>query len=57
MGPPSVPLPEEEEEEEVTTVGAATPDMVKSVNRNGYFNDINHGKKRIRINLSHTKGN
>ena len=55
MGPPSVPL-EEGGKEEVTTIGAATPDMVKSLNRNGDFNDINPGKKGVSLNLSHPKG-
>lgn len=31
-------------------------DSVKSVNRSGYFNDINAGKKGVSLNMAHPKG-
>lgn len=55
LGPPSVTLPGEEASG-VTTLGGGTPDMVKSVNRNGVFNDFNAGKRGISLNLSRPEG-
>lgn len=55
LGPPTVTLPGEEASG-VTTLGGGTPDMVKSVNRNGVFNDFNAGKRGISLNLSRPEG-
>lgn len=55
LGPPSVTLPGEEPGG-VTTLGGGSPDMVKSVNRNGVFNDFNAGKRGISLNLSRPEG-
>src|SRR2546425_1303469 len=55
--PPFAPLKNENTEKAgAMELSGLSKDSVKSVNRAGYFNDINAGKKGISLNMGHPKG-
>lgn len=55
--PPFAPLKNENTEKAgAMELSGLSKDNVKSVNRSGYFNDINAGKKGVSLNMSHPKG-
>jgi crotonobetainyl-CoA:carnitine CoA-transferase CaiB-like acyl-CoA transferase len=55
--PPFAPLQSENREKAgALELSSLSKDSVKSVNRAGYFNDINAGKRGISLNMGHPKG-
>ena len=55
--PPFAPLKNEVAEKAgAMEMAGLSKDSVKSVNRAGYFNDINAGKRGISLNMGHPKG-
>jgi len=55
--PPFAPLKNENAEKAgAMELSGLSKDSVKSVNRSGYFNDINAGKKGVSLNMAHPKG-
>jgi len=55
--PPFAPLTNEHTEKAgAMELSGLSKDSVKSVNRSGYFNDINAGKKGVSLNMSHPRG-
>ncbi|HXG21842.1 MAG TPA: CoA transferase [Methylomirabilota bacterium] len=55
--PPFAPLRNEKAEKAgAMELSGLTKDAVKSVNRAGYFNDINAGKRGVSLNMGHPKG-
>jgi len=55
--PPFAPRKNESAEKAgVLELSGLSKDAVKSVNRAGYFNDINAGKRGISLNMGHAKG-
>jgi crotonobetainyl-CoA:carnitine CoA-transferase CaiB-like acyl-CoA transferase len=55
--PPFAPLKNENAEKAgALELSGLSKDSTKSINRAGYFNDINAGKKGISLNMGHPKG-
>jgi crotonobetainyl-CoA:carnitine CoA-transferase CaiB-like acyl-CoA transferase len=55
--PPFAPLKDEKAEKAgAMELSGLSPAGLKSVNRAGYFNDINAGKRGISLNMGHPKG-
>src|SRR5262245_65863904 len=55
--PPFAPLKSESTEKAgAMELSSLSKESVKSVNRAGYFNDINAGKTGISLNMAHPKG-
>lgn len=55
--PPFAPMQDEETKKSgAMELSSLSKDSVQSVNRSGYFNDINAGKKGLSLNMGHPKG-
>ncbi len=55
--PPFAPMQDEETKKSgAMELSSLSKDSVRSVNRGGYFNDINAGKKGLSLNMGHPKG-
>ena len=55
--PPFAPMQDEETKKSgAMELNSLSKDSVRSVNRSGYFNDINAGKKGLSLNMGHPKG-
>jgi crotonobetainyl-CoA:carnitine CoA-transferase CaiB-like acyl-CoA transferase len=55
--PPFAPMKDEETKKSgAMELSSLSKDSVQSVNRSGYFNDINVGKKGLSLNMGHPKG-
>ena len=55
--PPFAPMQDEETKKSgAMELSSLSKDSVRGVNRGGYFNDINAGKKGLSLNMGHPKG-